>query len=51
MSPSQSDGAVRKDSELMRRIAAGDTGALRQIMGYAWPETDQTCLRYCRPDR
>lgn len=32
MSPSQSDGSVRKDGELMRRIAAGDTGALRQIM-------------------
>ncbi|WP_419912126.1 RNA polymerase sigma factor [Hoeflea sp.] len=32
MSPFQSDGTVRKDGELMRRLAAGDTGAMRQIM-------------------
>lgn len=32
MSPPASDGSVRKDGELMRRVAAGDTGAFQQIM-------------------
>ncbi len=32
MSPSASEGSVRADGELMRRVAAGDTGAFQQIM-------------------
>lgn len=32
MSPDPSDGSVRRDGELMRRMGAGDTGAFQQIM-------------------
>ncbi|MDA4844121.1 RNA polymerase sigma factor [Hoeflea poritis] len=44
MSPFQSDGSVRKDGELMRRIAAGDTGALRQIMDVQAPRLTRLAL-------